>query len=163
MSRNLFAMTTATLLAIALSGCNGNGSPTSPDASPLVLTQARISVNGQTLNGRTLAQGHGEGRIALFEADLEHDGVRVTGGSIIVRHTSPGGGMMMGPSELHLYDDGTHGDRNPGDGHYCFEDTQGQYGCHTSQAPRGSHHYDFMGSDGHGRQSNQTRVTVTIE
>lgn len=156
-----FAVVTAVLIAVALMGCNGNGGPTSPDGSPLVLTRATVSVNGQVVNGETLPQGHGEGVAERFEAALEKDGVRMAGGSVRVQHASPGG-MMMGPPEFRLYDDGTHGDRTPGDGLYCLEDLQGQYGCHTNQAPRGSHHYDFMGTDSQGHRSNQMRVTVTI-
>jgi len=151
----------AALLAFTLTGCNGKEGPTSPEGSSLVLTRASLSVNGQVVNGQTLPRGHGEGGAARFETVLEEDGVRMTGGTVRVQHEVPGG-MMMGPAEFHLYDDGTHGDRTPGDGLYCFEDVQGQYGCHTSQAPLGSHHYDFMGTDGQGHKSNQMRVTVTI-
>ncbi len=156
-----FAIAAAALITVTLLGCNGNGGPTSPDGSPLVLTRATVSVNGQVINGEILPQGHGEGGTARFEAVLEKAGVRMAGGTVRVQHGSPGG-MMMGPPEFHLYDDGTHGDRTPGDGLYCLEDVQGQYGCHTSQAPRGTHHYDFMGTDGQGHNSNQMRVSVAI-
>lgn len=155
------AIAAAALITITLTGCNGNGGPTSPDGSLLVLTRATVSVNGQVLNGETLPQGHGEGVAERFEAVLEKDGVRVAGGTVRVQHDSPGG-MMMGPPAFYLYDDGTHGDRMPGDGLYCLEDFQGQYGCHTNQASRGAHHYDFMGMDGQGHKSSQMRVTVTI-
>jgi hypothetical protein len=155
------AIAAAALVAIILTGCNGNGGPTAPESSSLVLTSATVSVNGQVLNGETLPRGHGEGVAERFEAVLEKDGVRVTGGTVRVQHDSPGG-MMMGSPVFHLYDDGTHGDRMPNDGLYCFEDFQGQYGCHTEQASRGSHHYDFAGMDSQGHKSSQMRVTVTI-
>lgn len=155
------AIVAAALAAVILAGCDGNGGPTSPGGSLLVLTRATVSVNGQVLNGETLPLGHGEGVAERFEAVLEKDGARMTGGTVRVQHDNPGG-MMMGSPVFHLYDDGTHGDSVPGDGLYCFEDFQGQYGCHTKQAARGSHHYDFMGLDSQGHKSSQMRVTVTI-
>ena len=155
------AIVAAALVAVILTGCNGNEGPTSPEGLSFVLAQATVSVNGEVINGETLPQGHGEGAAERFEAVLEKDGARMTGGTVRVQHDSPGG-MMMGPPAFYLYDDGTHGDRTPGDGLYCLEDIQGQYGCHTNQASRGSHHYDFMGMDGQGHKSNQMRVTVTI-
>ena len=151
----------AVLVALSLLACNGDGGPTSL-GSTLVLTRATISVNGQVVNGQTLPRGHGQGGTARFEAVLEQDGVRVTGGSVTVRHDSPGGMMMGNSRDFLLYDDGTHGDHTPGDGLYCYEDFQGEYGCHTNQAAMGQHHYQFHGTDGHGHQSNMMDVSVTI-
>jgi len=73
-----------------------------------------------------------------------------------------GGGPGQNLGYMYLYDDGTHGDPTPGDGIYCYEDTQGQYGFHMANSPMGQYHYEFFGIDHDDHHSNHMQVQVTI-
>jgi hypothetical protein len=73
-----------------------------------------------------------------------------------------GHGSMMNGGRMTLYDDGTHGDRMPNDGIYCYEDFGGEYGCHGANAPMGRHDYDFFGMDHSNGETNHMLVTVTV-
>jgi hypothetical protein len=116
---------------------------------------------GQTINGTTMGVGHGDGSPIRFEATLMGPGGPVSGQSVTVRYQQRG--MMGGTREFHLYDDGTHGDQQAGDGVYCFEDVQFQYACNAQGMGPGTYHYEFFGMDHEGHHTNHVDVTVTLE
>jgi hypothetical protein len=151
------------VLFAACSG-DGGGSPTAPASPQLVLQTATLSVSGQVVNGMTLPQGHGQGVSTRFAATMVNlQGQPMSGQNVQVRYQRPQGMGMMNPSgTMMLYDDGTHGDRVPNDGLYCYEDWAGDYGCHTASSPMGQYHYEFWGQDHGGQHSNHMTVTVTI-
>ena len=145
----------------ALAGCgSGSSTPTSAPAPSLTLTAAAVLVGGQTVSGMTLPQGHGQGMATRFEARMGMNGTPLPGAQMWMQYQRPGG-MMGGSGTVPLYDDGTHGDRTPGDGLYCLEDAVGTYGCHAAGSPMGQYHYEFWGS-GSGYETNHQTVTVTI-
>ena len=127
---------TLTLVAgLAVVACD-RSTPTQPSSSAFVLQSATVSVDGVVVNGTTVARGHGAG--------------------------ADGHGSMMNGGRMTLYDDGTHGDRMPNDGIYCYEDFGGEYGCHGANSPTGRHDYDFFGMDPSGGETNHMLVTVTV-
>jgi hypothetical protein len=156
-----------TLMVLALvAACDGGdaSSPTAPSSAPFALSSATVSVSGQVVNGMTLPRGHGEGASSRFEARMvDLQGRPVTGPTVSVRYQRPQGmGMMSSSGTIMLYDDGTHGDRVPGDGLYCYEDWAGDYGCHAASSPMGQYHYEFWGQDRDGRRCDPLTVTVTL-
>ena len=136
--------------------------PTTP-GSPLLLAQARVLVGGEEVGGKTLPVGHGQGRATRFEAVLlDGQGRAVAGGRVLVDYQRPGG-MMHARGQFLLYDDGTHGDPVAGDGIYCFEDMEHEYGCSGEDMQPGAYHYEFFGVDHDGMHSNHRHVIVTLE
>ncbi len=153
----------AALILLTGVGCSDDGQNVLSDDPDVVLTDARISVNGQSVDGMTLPRGHGEGETAHFEAVLMDEHGQWMEPTVWVEHHGPGAMGMMGSSSLfQLHDDGTHGDQVAGDGVYCYDDDTGQHGCHTAEAMPGEHHYEFYGMDEHGHESNHMIITVTI-
>jgi hypothetical protein len=157
------SLTILALPLLALAACGGSGGsaggPTAPDSAPM-LARAAVMINGQTVNGMTMSRSQSPGGGTRFEAMLQMDGHSVVGGSMRVRHQGPG--MGMSTAEFMLLDNGTHGDMMAGDGLYTYDDMREDYGCDARDTPMGEHHYDFMGTDAQGHQSNSIRVTVTI-
>lgn len=155
-------LATAALAALLLTGCSdGSSSPTESTVGGLTMTHAGVTVDGESVDGQTFPQDHGES--TRFEARLrDRDGSPGTGYMVRVRTSRPGGHGHHRQSELRLYDDGTHGDRVAGDGIYCYEDFGGEYGCHGPHAPAGEHHWEFWGEDHHGHESNHWTITTTI-
>lgn len=168
--RSHFPALAILLVAGVAIGCN---SPVAPDNSipdpalaALQLTGAALVVGGQVVNGQTMQAGQMQGTSTLFKATLRGaNGAPALGHSAQVQYRTPGGGpgsMMNGQGLLHLYDDGTHGDPVAGDGIYCYEDGQGQYGFHMPWAPAGQYHYEFYGFDHDERHSNHMTAVVTM-
>lgn len=159
------ALVPLVLMAVGCSG-GGDGSPSAPTSQNLVLSEAVVSVDGQAVNGQTLPPGFGNGSTTRFEAHLRDGSGPAQGHTVWVEFDRPmGQGMGHGQYQgrFQLYDDGTHGDHVPGDGLYCFEDFEQEYGCHGPNAHAGEYHYEFWGEhrqDGH--HSNRHRVTVTL-
>ena len=155
-------------LILAVVGCSQDD-PTQPADSntvDLTLSAAKVSVDGQSLDGQDVQQGSHAGPVR-YEAHLtDHHGNPVVGGQVQVRYGMNGmmghmGGYMH-QGEFYCYDDGTHGDPVPGDGIYCFEDDAQQYGCHRAGANPGESHYEFCGFDQHGHESNRMDVVVNL-
>lgn len=160
--RTAFGAGVALIALVATTRCGGGDGPTAPTTSAIAVTNASVMVNGQIVNGQTLQRGHGEGGSTQFEASLMLGDRPAPGQVVRVRFDRPGSGMMNTTGTFSLYDDGTHGDRMPGDGIYCYEDLAGQYGCHTADARPGQYHYDFSGMHEGMHESNHMMVTVTI-
>lgn len=153
------------LLSVLPLGCSGDGDsgPTAPENQVFLLSTAAVSVNGTVVNGQTLPQGHGEGGSARFEARVMSNGMPDPRATVWMQYSRPMGmGMMHHTGRTELYDDGTHGDRVAGDGLYCLEDFQGEYGCHSSNSAVGEYHYEFHGVHHDGHESNHMTVTVRI-
>lgn len=158
----------ATILILAAGGCGQDG-PTQPadsNAGILSLSAAKVSVDGQSLDGLDIRQGDYTGSMH-YEARLsDRHGNPVVGGQVQVRYGLSdmmghmGGSMHRG--EFYCYDDGTHGDPVAGDGIYCFVDDAQQYGCHRADASPGEYHYQFCGFDQHGHESNRMDVVVRL-
>lgn len=151
-------------LAVLVVGCSsGSNSPTQPGgfAGELAVTSADLLVDGESVAGQTMPVGHGEGMAARFEAHLMMDGAPAPGYQMWVEYDRP---MGMGPQQgrFRLYDDGTNGDRVPGDGIYCFEDFEGMYACHRNNARRGDYHYEFYGIDHQGEHTNHMDFMVHL-
>ena len=158
----LFGVLLIVVLAVGCSG-DGDSGPTAPENQEIVLSTASISVNGSVVNGQTLPQGHGEGGSTRFEAEMMSNGLPSTGATVWMQYDRPMGmGMMRHTGRVELYDDGTHGDRVAGDGLYCLEDFEGEYGCHSKRAEMGEYHYEFYGEHDDGHESNHMTVTVRI-
>lgn len=172
--RNDLVKLTVTAVAMAplillATGCSssGDGSPSAPTTQNLVLSEAAVMVDGQPVNGQTLDPGFGAGSTTRFEAHLRDGSGPALGHTVWVEFDRPmGQGMGHGghhQGRFQLYDDGTHGDQVPGDGIYCFEDFEAEYGCHGPNAQPGEYHYEFWGEhqqDGH--HSNRFGTTVTL-
>lgn len=156
------------VLLLTAAAC-GEDHPTRPgdeNASDLTLSAATVSVDGQSLDGQDIRQEHLSGPVR-YEARLaDHHGNPVVGGRVRVRYGMSDRmghmGEYMHQGEFYCYDDGTHGDRVPGDGRYCFLDDAQQYGCHRADARVGEYRYEFCGLDQHGHESNRMRVTVRL-
>jgi hypothetical protein len=149
------------LLLAATVACSD--SPTSPSATRLQLDQAVIMVGDTVMNGATVGRNHGNGAPTRFEARLRNpDGTPAVGHHVRIRFDRPGG-MHMHQGEFRLYDDGTHGDHHAGDGLYCFEDEQWQYGCSGPGTGPGNYEYEFCGVRQGGGESNRVTVKVTVE
>jgi hypothetical protein len=164
MNRRLPILILTAAVALALTACDGSSSPSEPRGSSLVLQGATVSVAGVVVNGASLPRGHGRGASTRFEARLSDlSGQPATGHTVKIAYSRPSGhGAMMDGGRLTLFDDGTHGDRVPGDGVYCFEDFGSDYGCHGENAQMGQHRYDFYGMDHMGGESNHMLVTVSV-
>ena len=161
MNTRLLTLTFAASLAIV--ACD-RSTPTQPSSSALVLQKAAVSVDGVVINGSTVSRDHGAGVSTRFEAHLvDLTGRPALGHTVLVDYIRPNGhGSMMNGGRMTLYDDGTHGDRMPNDGIYCYEDFGGEYGCHGANAPMGRHEYDFFGMDHSNGETNHMLVTVTV-
>lgn len=156
------------VLVLTAAGCSEND-PTRPadsNAGDLTLSGAKVSVDGQSLDGQDIQQGSHAGSVR-YEARLsDQHGNPVTGGQVQVRYGMSGmmghmdGYMHLG--EFYCYDDGTHGDPVPGDGIYCFVDGVQEYGCHRDDARTGEYHYEFCGFDQHDHESNRVDVRVNL-
>ncbi len=155
----------ALALSTLASGCSSDGDngPTSPEAEEFVLARAVVSVNGDAVNGQTLPLGHGEGGSTRFEAEMTSNGQQEPQATVWMEYDRPRRhGHRRHDGRVKLYDDGTHGDRVAGDGLFCLEDFQGDYGCHSANAGTGEYHYEFYGTHHDGQESNHMTVTVTI-
>jgi hypothetical protein len=135
-------------------------------AGALTLSNAKVIVNGQVVNGTTISPSQAQGTHTRFEARLTGPDGPVVGQTVRVQYQRPQG-MMMGmmwnrSGVVTLYDDGTHGDHIPGDGIYCYEDWQGHCGFHMGYAQMGTYHYDFYGMHDDGHQSNHMKVWVGL-
>lgn len=165
MSKLIGTLTTA-LFLIGFTACGGGSSgPTDPGSPALLsLTGAAVVVDGQAVpSGSTYHQGtHGDGHYTRFEAHLMLGGAPALGEVARVRYDMPMG-MMHGPGTFGLYDDGTHGDPVAGDGVYCFEDDDGDFGFHHMDAMHGEYHYEFYGLHHDGSESNHMMYTVDVE
>jgi len=128
-----------------------------------VLSNAVVSVGGQPVNGQTVQHDHMQGSITFFQAMLQEGGHPALGQTVQVKYQWPGGmGMMHRQGIATLYDDGTHGDWQAGDGIYCFEDLQNVAGFCGQGAPDGVYHYEFWGEHHGGDHSNHVDVNVTV-
>jgi hypothetical protein len=153
------------VMAIALlglaTGCQdsdivGTGAP------ELVLSEASVTVGGQSIDGEVLYPSENDG-VFRFEARLVDQGGRPAyGHRVRVAYNLPGMGMMHRTGTFMLHDDGMHGDPVAHDGIYCYEDESHQYGCHGPHAGPGEYHYEFCGIDDNGHESNRIGVTAVV-
>ncbi len=155
----------------ALAGCGGGAStPTSPPESPgvLALSEVQVLVDGQVVNGLVVHHGDDHvGGVTRYEATLTMDGLEVTGHPVFLDITTPdgmgghhGGGPHGGLVEL--WDDGSHGDHAPGDGHYAFEADGGRMGLHHTGAPHGEYSCDFW-AEQDGQETPHVVIGVRVE
>lgn len=153
----------AGLLLVIASGCGGSGTPTALAATDLVVSDAKVLVDGESVGGLTLPMGHGDGAVTRFEAQLMADGAPTPGQVMWLEFDRPRAmGMGHHTGRIPLFDDGTHGDLVAGDGLYCYEDMAEEYGCHGAGAGAGEYHYEFYGLHAGGHESGHVTVTVTI-
>jgi len=174
--RSWMSLTAVAVLSLGVLavGCGGSETPMSPQqmAQPgqvtptaeLTLSNVTISVGGQTVNGQTVQHGQMQGVNTFFQVKLHEGDHPALGQTVQVKYQWPGGmGMMMGQQGIvTLYDDGTHGDWQAGDGIYCLEDFQHQAGFCGQGAPHGTYHYEFWGEGAGGHHSNHIDVSVTV-
>ncbi len=159
------AVTTVAVAMILFTGvgCDGDRHHVLSDDPGFAITDASVSVDGQDVAGMTLSRGHGEGGVARFEAILLDESESHADATVWVEHHRPGMmGMMGSDAMFQLHDDGTHGDHVAGDGVYCYDDVDGEHGCHTSETALGEHRYEFHAMDHEGHESNHMTLTVTI-
>ena len=153
------------ILLAACSGSGDSGTPTSPAASPLVVSNAAVFVGTQDVSGTTMPVGHNMGGTTRFEARMTMPMPSGAPTDMWVHYDRPGTMGMMGESgTVRMYDDGTHGDHTPGDGLYCLDDDRTgsqEIGCHGADAPMGTYHYEFYATEA-SHESNHVRVTVTV-
>ena len=148
-------------------GCNssGHGASTTPDLrlaeSPVRIAGADVLINGQSVDGQSIAPGSGTG--ALFTATLVDpaDASRVRAMYMdYPMHSAMG--MMDERGTVHMYDDGTHCDTVAGDGHYCYYDGDGHIGPESPDCPRGDYVYAFHGVDLNGAETNLVDCQVIV-
>jgi hypothetical protein len=166
--RKLQLLSAGALAAILLAACSGSGdsaTPTSPSSSALVVSNAAVYVGTQDVSGTTMPVGHDMDGTTRFEAHLAMPMLAGDPTRMWLHYDRPGSMGMMGQSgTVRMYDDGTHGDRTPGDGLYCLADDETgtqEIGCHGAGAPMGTYHYDFYATAA-SRESNHVRVTVSV-
>lgn len=154
------------VLAGVNSGCSsgdGDTGPTAPENQEFVLSNAVVSVDGESVNGQTLPLGHGDGGSTRFEAEMMSNGSREPDATVWMQYDRPKGmNMMRHRGRIQLHDDGTNCDRVAGDGLYCFEDFEGEYGCHSARANMGEYHFEFYAFHEDGHESNHMTITVKI-
>ncbi len=151
-------------LLLVAAGCGGGdgSTPTSPAAPLFALASVEVVVDGQVVNGMTVDMHQGGGA-TRFEARLHVDGQPASGGVAYCRYDLPGGGrMMQRQGVFSMFDDGTHGDRIPGDGVYCYQDDRAEYGCHGEAAGAGEYHYEFWGQHQAYGETMHRQVTVIV-
>lgn len=161
-ARPIPALLAGALVLGLLAACS-DGGPTAPAASmDMQLTGAAVMVGGQPVGGLTIPPGRGTS--TRFEARFSTDGAAIGPLDARVRFTRPMGMGMMGGAggTFPLYDDGTHGDHVAGDHVHSYEDHDGEYGMHMSEAAMGAYHYDFYGRDDHGHESAHMTLVVTV-
>ena len=169
------AAVAALSLGILVAGCGGRETPMSPQqgaqagqmapTAQLTLSNVTVSIGGQPVNGQTIQHGYMQGTNTFFQAMLHEGDHPALGQTVQVKYQWPGGmgmGMMNQQGIVTLYDDGTHGDWQAGDGIYCLEDLQHQAGFCGQGAPNGTYHYEFWGEHHAGQQSNHVDVSVTV-
>jgi len=160
-------------LGVLAAGCGGSETPMSPQqmaqagqlapTAELVLSNATISVGGQTVNGQTVQHGQMQGANTFFQAMLHEGDHLALGQTVQVKYQWPSGmGMMNQQGLVTMYDDGTHGDWQAGDGIYCFDDQNGVAGFHMHDAPLGTYNYEFYGVHHLGHHSNHVDVAVMV-
>ena len=157
----------AAVVGVTAVGCS---SPTSPDVvipEIFQVTNAVVSVDGATVNGESFQMGQMTGNSTFFQATLMGPNGAVAGETMQAQYQIPhqGPGMMNGGSGqgvMPLYDDGTHGDPIAGDGTYCYEDFDGQYGLHMHGTPAGQYHYEFYGIHHDQQHTDHMIVNVTM-
>lgn len=157
------------VLVVSIAACSEDvstmtGSSAMPGAP--TVSNAAVMVGGVAVQGRVTG---GTGEPALFRVQVHAPGGPSTVQRVVLQYQQPGpnhhGGPMMGGYQgtVLCYDDGTHGDDIPGDGHYHFLDPQNQIGCHGYGAPRGEYQYHFWCEDVYNQRSNTATVTVVRE
>jgi len=151
------------LLLLAVSGCEKDG-PMATANADVTLSQAKITVADQSLDGQTMHQGEQVGTVHYEAHLIDCHGQPAPGYQVRVRVKLPGmmNTMHHMTEEFLCYDDGTHGDPIPGDGVYCYDDTSEEYGCHRTDAQPGDYRYDFCGIDGDGHESNHMNLMVRL-
>lgn len=148
------------LLALACSG--GGSSPAAPLPNSLVLSSVTVTMNGQPItDGMSVHRSTTAGGNTRFEAHLMDGAHAAIGDQADVRYERPMG-MMSSSGTMRLYDDGTHGDRTPNDGVYCYEDSDGSFGIHMMDAAMGQYRFDFWGTDPAGHDSNHMSLAITM-
>ncbi len=129
-----------------------------PHMDTFGLVEARVLVDGESIGGQTISRADNLGSSTRFEARVVDLDANL---SVEVAYQRPQ--MMEGSSGIvPLFDDGTHGDAVAGDGIYCFEDWEGEYGLHMSEAPMGVYHYAFYAMDEDGHHSNHLSLDITL-
>ena len=136
----------AFIFLVSCSDDNGISSSQIPD-----LRTAMISISGQNVTDTSIQPGMGGSTLYIAYPSRVEPGLAVW-----MQFRGPS--MMNGGSgKWMMYDDGTHGDPKPGDGEYCFEDTNGMPGVHMMNAMSGHYSFEFycVNSTGdHGIHSN---------
>ncbi len=174
--RSWMSLTAVAVLSLGVlaAGCGGSDTPMSPQrmeqpgqltpTAELTLSNATISVGGQTVNGQTVQHGQMQGENTFFQAMLHEGDHLALGQTVQVKYQWPssGMGMMNRQGLVTMYDDGTHGDWQAGDGIYCFDDQNGEAGFHMHDAPLGMYSYEFYGVHDQGHHSNHVDVSVTV-
>lgn len=151
------------LVLVLFAGCSDGDSspgPTAPAAS-LTLSQASVQVGGQEVGGETVAHSRLQGESTLFACYLGEPAGPVTGQDVWVDLDGPHAMGRM-HDRFRLHDDGLGCDPVAGDGYYCLEDHEGQYGIHHAGARHGEYHYEFYGYHHDGRESNHVQVMVNL-
>jgi len=162
--RNLIETTTVAGLALQLFACGGGSSsnPVAPSPTNFVLSSVTVAMNGQLVSdGMSVHRSTTAGGSTRFEAHLMDGAHAAVGDQANMRYGRPMG-MMNQSGTLGLYDDGTHGDRVPNDGVYCYEDSDGSFGIHMMDAAMGQYHFEFWGTDPRGHDSNHLSLAITM-
>jgi hypothetical protein len=133
-----------------------------PPVTSLTLSSIAVAVNGQPMtDGTSMHRPTAAVGNTRFEAYLMEGTHGAVGDQARVRFERPMG-MMNSSGSMPLYDDGTHGDRVANDGVYCYEDDDGSYGMHMTNAGMGLYRYEFWGTDPGGHESNHMSLSVTV-
>jgi len=156
----------ATVVGISalLCGCSGGdgGGSSGLIQSSVSLAGADVMVDGQSVVSLTIQSGSGSS--TLFTTTLVDPADRDRIRQVQMEYPAhSSNGMMDHRSTVLMYDDGTHGDPIPGDGTYCYLDTDGHIGPHGDGCPDGEYTYRFHGDDRSGHETNWIECRVTVQ
>ena len=115
-----------------------------------------ISIGGQNVTNTAINSGMGNSTLFVARPSRVEPGltvwVKFKGSSMM----STGSGMFQ------MYDDGTHGDRIPGDGEYCFENFNEAPRMHMGNAMSGHYTFEFYCQDSNGNHSSHNNAWVDV-
>ena len=150
----LFQMTFLALALVFLVSCSEDNATSSRQVPfPQSVT---ISIAGQNVTNTAIRTGMANSTLFVARPSRVEPAltvwVKFSGPSMM----NPGSGMFQ------MYDDGSHGDRIPGDGEYCFENFNEAPRIHMGNAMSGHYTFEFYCQDSSGNHSMHNNAWVDV-
>ncbi len=141
--------------AVIFAGCGGSD-PVGKSASVPYPQNVAITIGSADVTDTSIMPGMGSSTIYRARPTSVPPGLTVR-----VHYQGPMG-MMNNSGDWMMYDDGTHGDRTPGDGEYCYQDFD-QMRIHMRNAMPGHYTFDFYCVDSNGNHSPYNTAWVDVD